>query len=171
MAQVTPREDSPGFEVSGTTRSPMATFRVGERLGEALGPGDVVALVGELGAGKTELARGICRGAGVREAEVSSPSFAIVATYLGRIPVHHADLYRLADEDELYGTGWQDLFGGEGVVLVEWADRLPGALPAQRLEIRLAHDDRFRSVRHIRALGIGARHAQLAQRLAASFPA
>ena len=89
-------------EARRTTRSARATFALGVRLGELLEPGDAVALVGELGAGKTQLVRGICQGAGVPEREVASPSFAIVATYRGRIPVHHADLYRLADEDELH---------------------------------------------------------------------
>jgi tRNA threonylcarbamoyladenosine biosynthesis protein TsaE len=149
------------------TRSARATFDLGVRLGVALQPGDVVALVGELGAGKTQLVRGICRGAGVPDVEVASPSFAIVATYHGRLPVHHADLYRVADQDDLYGTGFDDLIGGDGVLLVEWADRLPGALPPDRLEIRLAHDERSPSTRRITALGTGARHAELARRVAA----
>ena len=85
--------------------------RLGERIGRRLGPGDVVALSGELGAGKTQLVRGICRGAGVPDGEVSSPTFAIVATYRGRLPVNHADLYRIGDEDELHATGFHDLVG------------------------------------------------------------
>jgi tRNA threonylcarbamoyladenosine biosynthesis protein TsaE len=153
-------------ETRRVTRSARATFELGVRLGAALGPGDVVALVGELGAGKTQLVRGICRGAGVPDAEVASPSFAIVATYHGRFPLHHADLYRLADEDELYATGFSDLLGGEGPMLVEWADRMPGALPAERLEIRLAHDETSPSVRQLAISGTGARHAELARRLA-----
>jgi tRNA threonylcarbamoyladenosine biosynthesis protein TsaE len=103
----------------------------------------------------------------VPAAEVSSPSFAIVATYHGRIPVHHADLYRIGDADELYGTGFADLVGGEGALLVEWADRIPGALPAERLELRLAHDARAPSTRHLEIEGAGGRHAALARALAA----
>lgn len=148
------------------TRSARSTFELGVRLGESLRPGDVVALVGELGAGKTQLARGACRGAGVPDEQVSSPSFAIVATYLGRIPIHHADFYRLAGEDDLYGTGFSDLLGGEGALLVEWADRIPSALPSERLEIRLAHDEGSPSRRRLTVLGTGARHAELARRLA-----
>ncbi len=161
---------SPGtarVEARLVTRSARATFELGVRLGASLEPGDVVALVGELGAGKTQLVRGACRGAGVPDAEVASPSFAIVASYHGRVPVHHADLYRVGDADELYGTGFFDLVGGEGALLVEWADRIPGALPEDRLEIRMAHDARAPSVRHLAVSGTGARHAALARALAA----
>jgi tRNA threonylcarbamoyladenosine biosynthesis protein TsaE len=148
------------------TRSAAATRQLGERLGRLLGPGDVVALVGDLGAGKTQLARGICRGAGVAEGEVSSPTFAIVATHRGRIPVHHADLYRVADADELHATGFQDLLGGEGAAVVEWADRIPDALPAERLEIRLDPVDGEPGWRDVAVTGTGARHAALARALA-----
>jgi tRNA threonylcarbamoyladenosine biosynthesis protein TsaE len=136
------------------------------RLGRLLGPGDVVALVGDLGAGKTQLVRGACAGAGVRPEDVSSPSFAIVATYAGRLPVHHADLYRIADEDELYATGFGDLVGGDGALLVEWADRIPSALPEHKLTVRLAHDARRPDVRHVELEGVGERHAELAGMLA-----
>jgi tRNA threonylcarbamoyladenosine biosynthesis protein TsaE len=152
------------------SRSAAATRALGRRLGRLLEPGDVVALTGDLGAGKTELVRGVCAGARVPLAEVSSPTFAIVATYRGSIPVHHADLYRIGDEDELYGTGFGDLVGGEGALLVEWADRVPGALPVARLSIRLDHDERAPSVRRIAVSGVGERHAALARKLLASPP-
>ena len=139
--------------VRRVTRSAKATHALGARLGRLLVPGDVVALVGELGAGKTQLVRGACSGAGVRPEEVSSPSFAIVATYAGRLPVHHADLYRIGDEDELYATGFGDLVGGEGALLVEWADRIPSALPAEKLTIRLSHDPTRPDVRHLEIRG------------------
>ncbi len=147
------------------SRSARATHALGARLGRLLEPGDVVALVGDLGSGKTQLVRGACAGAGVAAAEVSSPSFAIVATYRGRIPVHHADLYRIADEEELYATGFGDLVGGEGALLVEWADRIPGALPEERLTVVLEHDRRAPDVRHVEIEGVGERHAALARRL------
>jgi tRNA threonylcarbamoyladenosine biosynthesis protein TsaE len=150
-----------------TTRSARATHELGAALGRALQPGDVVALVGDLGAGKTQLVRGACEGAAVPGREVASPTFAVVATYHGRIPVHHADLYRLADEEELHATGFHDLLGGPGAVLVEWADRIPGALPAERLELRLEHG-RSPSTRRIAVSGFGARHAALARALAAT---
>ena len=102
---------------------------------------------------------------GVPADEVSSPSFAIVATYRGRLPVHHADLYRIADEDELYATGFGDLVGGDGALLVEWADRVPGALPAERLTMRLAHHATAPDVRRLEVEGLGTRHAALARAL------
>jgi tRNA threonylcarbamoyladenosine biosynthesis protein TsaE len=156
----------PAVEVERTSRSAAETRRLGERLGRMLAPGDVVALLGDLGAGKTQLARGICRGAGVRDDDVSSPTFAIVATYRGRIPVNHADLYRIGDEDELHATGFQDLVGGPGATVVEWADRVPGALPVERLEIRLAEEGDRPSLRRIVVTGTGARHGALARALA-----
>ena len=147
------------------TASARGTRALGARLGRLLAPGDVVALVGDLGAGKTQLVRGACAGAGVPEAEVSSPSFAIVATYRGRIPVHHADLYRIADEDELYGTGFGDLVGGDGALLVEWADRIPSALPDERLTIELSHDARRPDVRHVEFVGKGERAGALVEKI------
>ncbi len=147
------------------TRSAGETAALGARLGRALAAGDCVALVGELGAGKTQLVRGACRGARVPAREVSSPSFAIVATYGGRIPIHHADLYRIGDLDELYATGFFDLVGGAGAILVEWADRVPGALPEERLTVTLRHDPGHDDVRRIELDGVGERHAALAERL------
>ncbi len=156
------------FAGARTTRSAAATRRLGVRLGAQLEPGDVVALLGDLGAGKTQLIRGACEGAGVAPQEVASPTFAIVAEYRGsRLPVFHADLYRVADEDELHATGFFDLVGGPGALLVEWADRVPGALPEERLELRLAHDPERPSVRHLEVIGTGARHAALARALLA----
>lgn len=148
------------------TRSATGTAALGLRLGRLLAPGDVVALLGELGSGKTEFARAVCEGAGVPPGEVTSPSFAIVATYRGRFPVHHADLYRIADFDELYATGLLDLLDGEGALLIEWADRVAGAMPPERLEIRFKHDPVRPHVRHLRLLGMGGRHAALASALA-----
>ncbi len=156
------------FEARRSSRSAAATFRLGERLGRLLRAGDVVALVGELGAGKTQLIRGACQGARVPPEAVASPSFAIVSSYRGRLPVHHADLYRVGDEDELYGTGFFDLVGEGGVLLVEWADRIRGALPLERLEIRMEHDPRAPSTRHLEIVGVGERHAALARRLAST---
>lgn len=153
------------FAAHRTTRSAAATRALGRKLGRLLAPGDVVALEGDLGAGKTELVRGACAGARVPPEEVSSPSFAIVATYRGRLPVHHADLYRIADEDELHATGFGDLVGAEGALLVEWADRIPGALPAERLTLRLAHHPTAPDTRRIEVEGVGARHAALARGL------
>lgn len=110
---------------------------LGERLGGLLEPGDFIGLSGELGAGKTVLARGIAQGAGVPSAEVASPTFAIVYPYRGRIPVYHADLYRVSDADELYATGFFDLLASGGAAVVEWIDKVPDALPPEHLLVRI----------------------------------
>ena len=143
-------------------RSPNEMRRLGECLGKLLQSGDFVGLVGDLGAGKPVLTRGIAAGAGVAESEVASPTFAIVYPYRGRIPLHHADLYRLADVDELYATGFFDLLG-QGATVVEWIDRVPEAMPPERLVVHIA-----RSGDRARKLSLdaqGERHRALAQAL------
>ncbi len=120
-----------------TSSSPAETHALGVRLGKLLQPGDFVGLSGELGAGKTALVRGIAEGAGVAADEVSSPTFTIVQTYSGRIPIHHADLYRLSTADELYATGFFELIDDGGAAIVEWIDRVPVEVPMLRVSISL----------------------------------
>ncbi len=139
--------------------SPEETHRLGVRLGALLQPGDFVGLVGDLGAGKTHLVRGVAEGAGVSRSEVASPTFAIVYPYRGRVPLYHADLYRLADYDELYATGFLDLVGGDGAVLVEWLDRVPEAAPREYLRITLR--DTGEESRELVAEAWGSRPAEL----------
>jgi tRNA threonylcarbamoyladenosine biosynthesis protein TsaE len=120
--------------------------------------------MGELGAGKTAFVRGIAEGAEVSPREVASPTFAIVYPYRGRISVFHADLYRLADEDELYATGLIELVTGEqGASIVEWIDRIPSLLPPDRLVVRLSPDEKEPTVRHIAPSAQGARSVPLLQ--------
>jgi len=112
---------------------------VASRLAAALAPGDVIALAGDLGAGKTEFVKGLAAGLGVPEKDVTSPTFTIVQTYPGgRIPLHHVDLYRLETPDELVNIGLDELFREDAVVAVEWFDRFPSASPRDRLEVRIA---------------------------------
>jgi tRNA threonylcarbamoyladenosine biosynthesis protein TsaE len=141
------------------SESPEQTHRLGVRLGELLQPGDFVGLIGDLGAGKTHLVRGVAEGAQVPRSEVASPTFAIVYPYSGRIPLYHADLYRIADYDELYATGFLDLINGEGAVLVEWLDRVPQAAPREylRVTLRPVGDD----ARELHAEAFGRRPAEL----------
>jgi tRNA threonylcarbamoyladenosine biosynthesis protein TsaE len=96
-----------------------------------------VGLSGQLGAGKTLFARGVAQGAGVPLEDVSSPTYSIVQSYQGRLTLHHADLYRLRGEDDLFGTGWFDLLESEGAFLVEWIEQVPGAAPDDWLLVRL----------------------------------
>lgn len=113
------------------------TFSLGERLGRVLAPRDFVGLDGQLGAGKTAFSRGVASGAGVPLEDVSSPTYSIVQTYQGRLTLHHADLYRLATEGDLFATGYFDLLESDGAMLVEWASQVPGAIPEEALLLRL----------------------------------
>lgn len=123
-------------------RGTEATRALGEALAAALKPGDFVGLSGDLGAGKTSLVRAIAEAVGVASDQIASPTFSIVHPYVGgRLPLWHADLYRLADEDELYATGFFDLVEGEGALLVEWIDRIPEAAPEAWLQVELHHVD------------------------------
>ena len=123
-----------------TTHSAEETHRLGLTLGKRLKPGDGVTLSGELGAGKTVLAQGIAAGLGVAE-PVSSPTFALVHEYAGRCPVWHLDVYRLTGPDDLPDLSWDDMLAGQGVLLIEWPERIAAALPEDRLEIALEYGD------------------------------
>lgn len=119
------------------TESAAETRALGKKLAGLLKPGDVVLLEGELGAGKSELARGIAAGLGVTET-VTSPSFTILNVYeSGRVPLYHFDWYRLESEEELYELGMDEYLGGDGIALVEWPGRCPDAVPEDCLMIRL----------------------------------
>ena len=145
-----------------SVRSPAAMQRLGERLGRHLEPGDFIGLVGDLGAGKTVLVRGIATGAGVPSSEVASPSFSIVYPYRGRLPVYHADLYRVGDEDELYATGFFDLLA-QGATVVEWIDRVPEAAPPDHLMVCIERTGE--RARRVRLEPHGERHTELAAEL------
>ena len=112
------------------------TEAFGRRLGELLFPGAVVALVGPLGAGKTHLVRAVAEGLGIRNARaVTSPTFVLIQEYPARLPIYHFDAYRLGGPSEFRDLGAHEYFAGDGVCLVEWADRVEAALPAEHLRI------------------------------------
>ena len=129
------------------TDSPAATRALGERLAQQLRVGDVLLMLGDLGAGKSELTRGIARGLGVT-ATVASPSFTILNVYdEGRVPLYHFDWYRLNDVEELYEMGMDEYLGGDGVAVVEWpqmADLSP--TPALEIELQRGGDDDTRLI-------------------------
>ena len=113
--------------------------RWGEELGRSLNAPRVIALSGELGAGKTTLTQAICRGLGVRD-EVTSPTFALVHVYdAGKSVVHHVDLYRLNGPRDLQNIGWDDMFRSDSIVIVEWPERAGELVPsdATRIELQL----------------------------------
>ena len=134
------------------TNSAEETRQLGEKLAEELRAGDVILLEGPLGAGKSELARGVARGLGVRET-VTSPSFTILNAYdSGRVPLYHFDWYRLESAEELFEMGMEEYLGGDGIALVEWPGRCPEALPADFLMIEVlpgeGNERTLRTVRH-----------------------
>ncbi len=119
------------------THSPAETRALGQRLARLLQPGDVLLLYGDLGAGKSELTRGIARGLGVT-GPVASPSFTILNVYdEGRLPLYHFDWYRLNSAEELYEMGMDEYLGGDGVAVVEWPSQCPEAIPETNLTITL----------------------------------
>ena len=119
------------------TNSAAETRELGKRLAEQLKAGDVILLEGDLGAGKSEFARGVAKGLGVTET-VTSPSFTILNVYeSGKLPLYHFDWYRLESSEELYELGMDEYLGGDGVAVVEWAERCPDAVPEKRIRIRL----------------------------------
>ena len=120
------------------TASPDETQLLSEQLGRLLQPGDVIALLGELGSGKTLFSKGLARGLQVPETfYITSPTFAIINEYPGRIPFYHLDLYRLSTSAELSELGLRDILYGRGAVAVEWAERLGEDLPEDRLQLHL----------------------------------
>jgi tRNA threonylcarbamoyladenosine biosynthesis protein TsaE len=137
------------------SRSPVETWRLGARLGRALAAGDVVALRGPLGAGKTAFAQGVARGLGVpARTRVASPTFTIVNEHAGRVPLYHIDLYRIGDPGELEEIGLREYLSGAGVAVVEWFERAPEAQPAELLEIEF--EPGFENQRRLHARAFGA---------------
>ncbi|HVT08400.1 MAG TPA: tRNA (adenosine(37)-N6)-threonylcarbamoyltransferase complex ATPase subunit type 1 TsaE [Polyangia bacterium] len=121
-----------------SARTAVELQAVAERLGRLLQVGDMLALIGPLGAGKTTFVQGLARGMGVpADRHVASPTFALVNEHPGRVPLVHADLYRVADARELEELGLSDVFD-RAAVAIEWLDRFPDAAPADRLEITIA---------------------------------
>ncbi|MEW6458043.1 MAG: tRNA (adenosine(37)-N6)-threonylcarbamoyltransferase complex ATPase subunit type 1 TsaE [Bacillota bacterium] len=145
-----------------TTDAVEKTQQVGEELGRLLEPGDLICVYGPLGAGKTALAQGVARGLGVTEAVVS-PTFILIREYRGRVPFYHFDAYRLHGPADLNLLGAEEYLAGDGVVLVEWADRVDPALPAERLDIVLDYGGENK--RRLSFVPRGARYRALVEEL------
>ena len=143
-----------------SSEKPEYTFQFGKNLGKHLLPGDVVALVGELGAGKTTLTQGIVRGLGVGEEHyIGSPTFTLINEYRGRVPVYHLDFYRIETPEELVNLGLEEYLYGEGVAVIEWADKIRTLLPEEHMMITLQYVDR--TVRTLEVVVNGKRYAEL----------
>lgn len=120
------------------SHSPEATFAAGKQLAESLLAGDVLALCGDLGAGKTQFVKGLAAGLGA-PANVTSPTFTLIHEYVGgRLPLYHVDLYRLESESDAWSTGLEDYFEAGGVTAIEWADKFPALLPESTRWVRFS---------------------------------
>ncbi|MCP4716560.1 MAG: tRNA (adenosine(37)-N6)-threonylcarbamoyltransferase complex ATPase subunit type 1 TsaE [Deltaproteobacteria bacterium] len=125
------------------------TIRLGRLFGASLGPGAVIGLVGDLGAGKTCFVKGVAVGlCDIPESEVTSPTFTIMQEYEAAVPLYHFDAYRLSGSSELENIGFDDYIGGDGACLIEWSDRIEDALPQDMICIRIdfVKEDRRRFV-------------------------
>jgi len=146
------------------TRSASETVRIGKTIGSLLLPGDVVALVGELGAGKTQFIKGLAAGVGIENsAYISSPSFTLIHEYPGEIPFYHIDLYRLEREQEAEELGLEEYFQGRGIMAIEWADKIPSLLPEELLFISIAYFDK--NIRSLEIAGNGKRFEELVNQI------
>jgi tRNA threonylcarbamoyladenosine biosynthesis protein TsaE len=142
-----------------------ATMALGQQLGKLLFPGAVVGLQGQLGAGKTHFVRACAQGLGIPDDRVvNSPTFVLIQEYQARLPIYHFDAYRLHTPDEFADLGASEYLDGSGVCFVEWADRVEGLLPAERLIVNL--DVTGETSRRVRFEGRGANYEAVVQTLA-----
>jgi tRNA threonylcarbamoyladenosine biosynthesis protein TsaE len=142
-----------------------ATAAFGRRLANVLFPGAVVGLIGPLGAGKTHLVRAVAEGLGLRDARaISSPTFGLIHEYRARMPIYHFDAYRLNSAAEFQDLGAHEYFEGNGVCLIEWADRVSACLPEERLDVRL--EIRGETSRRATVSALGPKNVEMLKRLA-----
>ncbi len=143
------------FKFEIVTHSPEETFRLGEHFAKYLKPGAVLAFHGDLGAGKTVMIKGICRGLGIEAEDVTSPSFTVMNMYNGKIPVFHFDFYKIQSYEDVSGFGIEEYFYDDGITLIEWAERIDPYLPEDIIPIvisrlkpehRKSENDRYISI-------------------------
>jgi tRNA threonylcarbamoyladenosine biosynthesis protein TsaE len=133
------------FPLILTSNDPDETFRMGRIIGETLGEGAIVALVGELGAGKTSLTQGIARGLDVGEDyPITSPTFTLINEYPGRLKLVHLDVYRLSGSADLPDLGYEEYIFGKGVTVIEWAEKIQDVLPDKTIFITMTYLDQTR---------------------------
>jgi len=165
---------SPGFSLGFMGMSQTLTFSAadlaatvafGRRLGSLMFPGAVIALIGPLGAGKTQLVRAVAEGLEIADSRlVSSPTFVLIQEYAARLPIYHFDAYRLSGPGELFDLGVHEYLEGHGVCLVEWADRVEACLPAEHLRISIDITGPTSRLLHVE--GRGQRYLEIVERLA-----
>ena len=119
--------------------NPDQTRQLGWTLGKTLRGGEVLAITGELGSGKTQLVKGIAQGLDIAPSEITSPTFALIHEHEGRLPLYHIDLYRLETPRDIESIGLEEYFTRNAVVAIEWAERATSLLPPNRVQITLSH--------------------------------
>lgn len=135
---------------------------MGAKIAPLLKPGDVIGLFGNLGSGKTTFVKGLAQGLKVKPAKVSSPTFVLLNIYQGRLPVYHFDLYRLDGEQSIGGLGYEEFLYGNGVAVVEWAEKLKHLMPKEYLKIEILHKGEDK--RLVRMQGYGKRYKDILKR-------
>lgn len=128
------------------THSPEETMRFGQELARHLKAGDILCLSGDLGSGKTTLVKGIAKGLKIKESDVISPTFVLMNIYDGRLPLYHFDFYRLDDIKEIAAIGCDEFLYGNGVAVIEWAERLGELMPEERLDVHLHYGNQSERV-------------------------
>lgn len=134
-----------------TSYSPEETEKIAYEFSQRLNAGDVVCMYGELGAGKTAFVRGIARGLGIKD-HITSPTFTIVNEYCGKMPLYHFDVYRIADEDEMYEIGYEEYIDGDGVSVIEWPQLIKDILPKSYYSVKI--DRNYEAGEHSRIITI-----------------
>ncbi len=145
------------------SKKPEETRKIGKKIGSLLKRGDLIALNGDLGAGKTCFVQGIASGINCSD-KVSSPSFSIIKEYSGRLPIYHFDLYRLNQAEEIEELGYEEYFYGDGIVLIEWADKIKKYLPKELLLVKIKIEEEY-CTRKIIFKPIGKRYIKLVEGL------
>ncbi len=149
-------ENGPNIKITFQWRSqsPEETIKLGQVFGEVLEAGSIIALIGDLGTGKTTFTKGVVRGlGGSDDDEVTSPSFVLVNQYQGRLPIYHLDLYRLEEERELNDLGWEEFVFSPGITLIEWAEKIIPFLPPEFIEVNFQWLDQ--NIRELTFVGHG----------------
>ena len=136
--------------IKAKSNSADETELIASKLAKILKPGDIIALYGTLGSGKTCFVRGLAKGLGI-DAGVKSPSYNIINEYPGDTPLYHIDFYRLETESEIESTGWLDYLENNGIIAIEWAERIESQLPADRIDIKITISDKNRRILEIKA--------------------
>ena len=121
------------------SKSPQETTHFGQKLAKQFKSGDIIALFGDLGSGKTTLVKGIAQGLNVKSSQVNSPTFVLMNLYEGKLPIYHFDLYRLENTQDIDRLGCHEFFYDNGVAIIEWAERLKELLPQDYLAVHLNH--------------------------------